>query len=157
MATINNSTPVRFTSGGVITIGGDTVLNWEPPGVAELLLGGTEAIQYKDGAEFAGALDGDERESRIRLSLRYASNAAAGEVEAKLRPAPTSGKKTLYTVVLLFPRYKGATGSSAGIQYSFDSCYCEDLMIRPGQNYDLLEATLVHINATPAPTYVTIS
>lgn len=115
MANVNAGQPIRFEAGGTLTIGADTLLKIVA-GTLRYTEPGRQGISIRDRGALSGVvLSGDQEAvtGEIDVLCTVGSLSGASELRSVLKPADTSGAKTLLSVVVKIPDGQSvATGTS---------------------------------------------
>lgn len=158
MATaINNDTPKRFEAGGkFILIDGATeyeLLQMEP-GSVSLEPGGYEPLNYTDRGVQQFPLEGDERLSMIKATLKLSEFDSSTLIALGNGRDTSTGKMKAFGVRIEWYDHKGAaTGDSAA--YANTKCYfTKPPVIKTGDKFDTVEIELASIS--PLPTLTSI-
>lgn len=118
MANINAG-PVRFSNGGTILIGSDTVLNIDE-GTLEFEPGLWEAIPYRNSGVLKQPVRSEERATKLRFDVKWGGLISAGELWTLITTAGASGLVKTFSVVV---KWLDNAQASTGKSFTFANCY----------------------------------
>mgnify|MGYP007117021471 CR=1 FL=1 len=135
--TINSGQPLRFEQGGVLRLsrgGTDYAVVNRDKGTVQFEDGWYDALRYNDRGQMQVPLEGDERPSTLRATVKLTSVATAQLLALAQTRDTSTGKVAVWTVQLDFPAYKGAT---TGHRFSIANAYfLKPVQVQEGQEFD---------------------
>ncbi len=154
MANINAGQVIRFEAGGTFTIGTSAVLKIVA-GTLRYTEPGRQGIPIRDRGALSGVvLSGDEEAvtGELDVQITVGSLTGASELRSVLKPADTSGAKTLLSTVVHIPDGQGvATGTSI----TFGKMWTQSLEYTAGGTGEADRLKIRFQDEEAAPTYAT--
>lgn len=160
MANLNAGNPVRWENGGTVLIAALDIKN-VVEGSLEWEIAGYEPAPNMDRATLTEVIAGNERPSKVKLSLKHVTAVGSGELLAQTMGAFVTNKidnKTnaglifTFSMTIKVPAYKGAT---TGTQYVFAKCYLESptkFKAAAGVAFDTIDLECINHEMSPTIT-----